>query len=68
MLGSNDGVNYRIVAGCETCSACRDISFPYYPTQSYRYFLFAIAGNPGKDSILAGLELEIIAAWNNRMG
>lgn len=67
MLGSNDGVNFKIVAGSETQRECCDLHFPYYPSQSYRYFLFAVVGELGCNSLITGFELEIAPAWNNRI-
>ena len=67
MLGSNDGVNFKIVAGSETQRECCDLQFPYYPSQSYRYFLFAVVGELGCNSLITGFELEIAPAWNNRI-
>ena len=67
ILCSNDGVNFKLVAGCEKNNEFCDLPFPYYPTQSYRYFLFAIVGDAGCKSSLTGFELDVSAAWNNRM-
>ena len=67
LLCSNDGVNFKLVAGCEKNSEFCDLPFPYYPTQSYRYFLFAIVGEADCRSCLTGFELDVSAAWNNRM-
>lgn len=68
MLCSNDGVNFKVVAGVEKKKCCKDVVFPYYPTQSYRYYLFAIAGNLDGASLLTGIELDMNLSWNNRMG
>lgn len=66
MLGSNDGINFKIVAGSETQKECCDLYFPYYPSQSYRYFLFAVVGELGCNSRITGFELDVVPAWNNR--
>ena len=68
MLCSNDGVNFKLVAGAEKKIECRDVAFPYYPSQSYSHFLFAIAGELGEGSLLTGVELELDVAWKNRLG
>lgn len=67
LLCSNDCVNFKIVSGCEKNEECNDITFPYFPTQSYKYFALAIVGNVGKDSVITGAELEISFAWKNRL-
>ena len=67
MLCSNDGVNFKLVAGSEKNAATRDVLFPYFPTQSYKYFLFAIVGEMGERSMLTAFELDVDVAWNNRL-
>lgn len=67
LLCSNDGVNFKIVSGCEKNGKSNDITFPYFPTQSYKYFALAIVGNVGKDTVITGAELEISFAWKNRL-
>lgn len=67
LLCSNDGVNFKLVTGCEKKNETQDVVFPYFPTQSYRYFIFALAGNLDVMSMITGLELDITPAWNNRL-
>jgi hypothetical protein len=67
MLCSNDGVNFKLVAGSEKNAAMQDVLFPYFPTQSYKYFLFAIVGEMGERSMLTAFELDVDVAWNNRL-
>lgn len=67
LLCSNDGVNFKLVSGCEKKNETQDVLFPYFPTQSYRYFVFALAGNLNTMSMISGLELDISPAWNNRL-
>ena len=67
MLCSNDGVNFKLVAGSEKNAATQDVLFPYFPTQSYKYFLFAIVGEMGERSMLSAFELDVDVAWNNRL-
>ena len=68
MLCSNDGVNYKLTAGVEKGIACTDVVFPWYPSQSYSHFIFAIIGKMGENSMITALEADINAAWNNRLG
>lgn len=67
LLCSNDGVHFKLVTGCERKSETQDIVFPYFPTQSYRYFIFALAGNLDVMSMVTGLELDVNPAWSNRL-
>ena len=67
LLCSNDGVNFKLVSGCEKKNETQDVLFPYFPTQSYRYFIFALAGNLNTMSMITGLDLDITTAWNNRL-
>ena len=67
MLCSNDGVHFKLISGSEKMEECRDVIFPYFPTQSYKYYLFAIVGEMGKGSSIAGIEVEVNPAWNNRL-
>lgn len=68
MLCSNDGINYKLTAGVEKEGSCRDVVFPWYPSQSYSHYVFAVIGNMGENSILTALEADINVAWNNRLG
>ena len=67
MLCSNDGVHFKLVAGCEKRSRTQDVLFPYFPTQSYKYYLFAIVGNVGKESVITGIETDVSVPWKNRL-
>lgn len=67
LLCSNDGVNFKLVTGCEKKNDTHDVVFPYFPTQSYRYFIFALAGNLDTKSLITALELDVNPAWNNRL-
>ncbi len=67
LLCSNDGVNFKLVTGCERRSAFSDMVFPYMPTRSYRYFAVAIVGNISAESMITGVEMYIDSAWNNRL-
>ncbi len=67
MLCSNDGVHYKISAGAETECESNDLRFPYFPSQSYRYFLFAVAGELGENGLITGIELDVNSTWNRRM-
>ena len=67
LLCSNDGDNFKIVAGSERRRSFSDIVFPYAPTQSYRYFAVAIVGRIKCDSRLVALEFNVGTAWDNRL-
>lgn len=67
MFGSNDGINYGLLAGRECDGETQDLKFPYFPSQSYRYYLFAVCGELSSRSRVTGLEIEMQPAWNNRM-
>ena len=67
LLCSNDGANFKIVSGCEKNRECGDVVFPYFPTQSYKYFALAIIGRVGSGTLIAGTELDIQFVWNNRL-
>lgn len=67
LLCSNDGVNFKLLSGCERRSEFRDVSFPFMPTQSYRYFAVAVVGNIMTKSRITALELAVNAAWNKRL-
>ena len=66
MLGSNDGVNFRLIAGRETVKELGDLRFPYYPTQAYRYYLFVVCGELAADSSVTGIDIDVKPAWNSR--
>jgi hypothetical protein len=67
MFGSNDGVHYALLAGRESEVETQDLKFPYFPSQSYRYYLFAVCGELSSQSRITGLEVEVQPAWNNRL-
>lgn len=67
LFGSNDGVHFKLVAGRESESKVQDLKFPYFPTQAYKYYLFAVCGGMSGESMITALELEIQPAWGNRM-
>lgn len=67
LLCSNDGNNFRIVAGSERRRSFSDILFPYAPTQSYRYFAVAIVGRINCEGRLVALEFNVSTAWDNRL-
>ena len=67
MLGSNDGVHFKILAGRECEEEVKDLKFPYFPTQAYKYYIFAVCGELSAGSMVTALELEVQPAWGNRM-
>ena len=67
MLGSNDGTHFRIVAGSEKSVRTQDVLFPYFPTSSYKYYLFAIVGDVGAASTITGMEMDVEVPWRNRI-
>ena len=67
LLCSNDGVHFKILDGRELYAEVQDVRFPLFPTQSYKYYMFAVAGNIGVSSLLTGVEADVSAAWNSRM-
>ena len=66
MFGSNDGVHFGLLAGRECEDEVQDIKFPYFPTQSYKYYIFAVCGELSSQSRITGLEIEMQYAWKNR--
>ena len=67
MLCSNDGVHFKLIAGSEKNAECMDVQFPYFPTQSYKYYLFAIIGEMGEGSVVTAMEIDVSPAWNNKL-
>ena len=67
MLASNDGVHFKPIAGIERDERIQDLLFPYFPTQSYKYYLFAIVGDMGKESVLTAIETDMNIPWRNRL-
>lgn len=66
MFGSNDGVHFRLLAGRESESEVQDLKFPYFPTQAYKYYMFAVCGEMSAGSMLTAVELDVQEAWGNR--
>lgn len=67
MFGSNDGVNFRLIAGRETEKETNDLRFPYFPTQSYRCFMFVVCGEMSAGSWITGIDIHAEQAWSNRL-
>ena len=67
LLGSNDGVHFKAVSGCDRKGEAQDVVFPYFPTPSYRYYVFALTGELNSSSMITGLEMDVSAAWHNRL-
>lgn len=67
LLCSNDGLHFKPVCGCERNSETQDVVFPYFPTSSYRYFMFALSGEMNSDSMITALEMDVGVTWNNRL-
>ena len=67
MLASNDGVHFKLISGSERSERTQDILFPYFPTQSYKYYVFAIVGNMGKESVVTAIEADFSLPWRNRL-
>ncbi len=67
MLCSNDGVHFKLIAGNEKNARVQDVLFPYFPTQSYKYYLFAIVGEMGAASAVTGIEVDVNLPWMNRL-
>lgn len=67
LLGSNDGVHFGLIAGKECDKEIQDLKFPYFPTQAYKYYIFAVCGQLGTGSRVSGIEIEMQPAWHSRM-
>lgn len=67
LLCSNDGVHFKLVTACEKVNETQDVVFPYFPTGSYRYYIFALAGELNVNSMISGLEIDVNSAWSNRL-
>lgn len=67
LLCSNDGVHYRIIAGSEFYDDVNDVCFPYFPKKSYRYYMFALAGDVGESSIITGIDVDVENVWSNKL-
>jgi hypothetical protein len=67
LLCSNDGTNFKIISGSERRTDFCDMSFPYVPTQSYRYYMVAIVGNASCSSRITAIEVDVNTAWSNKL-
>lgn len=67
MLGSNDGVNFKLIAGRETVKERNGLKFPYFPTQGYSSFIFVVCGKMSGVSWITGIDVNVEQAWNNRI-
>lgn len=67
ILCSNDGVNFKPVAGHERRRSFCDMQFPYFPTSSYRYFAVALVGRIAMGSLITAIEFSVETAWDNRL-
>lgn len=67
LLCSNDGVHFKLLAGEERTIDFNDMVFPFFPSQSYKYYVIALSGTMSLDSRIAGAELAIECVWNNRL-
>ena len=67
LLCSNDGVHFKLVTACEKVNETQDVVFPYFPTGSYRYYIFALAGELNVNSMISSIEIDVNSAWSNRL-
>ena len=67
LLGSNDGTHFKIVAGSEKSAGVQDVLFPYFPTRSFKYYLFAIVGEVGAATVVTGMDIDVEFPWRNRL-
>lgn len=67
LLCSNDGVHFKLLCGVEKEKDFNDVVFPFFPTQSYKYYVIALSGAIAADSRVVGAELSIECVWNNRL-
>lgn len=67
LLCSNDGVHFKLLYGVEKEKDFNDVVFPFFPTQSYKYYVIALSGAIAADSRVVGAELSIECVWNNRL-
>lgn len=67
ILCSNDGENFKLVAGHERRRSFSDMQFPYFPTSSYRYFAVAVVGRISAESVVTAIEFSVETAWDNRL-
>lgn len=67
VLCSNDGVSFKLLTGVEKENDFNDIVLPFFPSQSYKYYVIAFSGSISLDSKIVGSELSIECVWNNRL-
>ena len=67
LLCSNDGVHFKLLCGVENERDFNDVVFPFFPTQSYKYYVIALSGAIAADSRVVGAELSIECVWSNRL-
>lgn len=67
LLCGNDGVHFKLLAGVEKEKDFNDVVFPFFPTQSYKYYVIALSGAIAANSRVVGAELSIECVWNNRL-
>ena len=67
MLAGNDGVHFKLIAGSEKNRRAQDVLFPYFPTQSYKYYMFAIIGDLGRGSAVTAMEVDMNIPWRNKL-
>ena len=67
LLGSNDGTHFKVVAGSEKSAGVQDVLFPYFPTRSFKYYLFAIVGEVGAATVLTGMDIDVEFPWRNKL-
>ena len=60
-------MHFKLIAGNEKNARVQDVLFPYFPTQSYKYYLFAIVGEMGAASAVTGIEVDVNLPWMNRL-
>ncbi len=67
LLCSNDGVHFKLLGGVEKTDDFSDVVFPFFPTQSYRYYMIALSGTMSVESKIVGVQLAIECVWDNRL-
>ena len=67
LLASYDGVHFKLIAGSEKRVEAQDVLFPYFPTQSYKYYLLAVVGNLGKGSVITAIEVDVGVPLRSRL-
>ena len=67
LLCSNDGIHYKLLSGVEKNEDFNDVVFPFFPSQSYKYYVVAFTGSMAAESKIIGAELSMEYVWNNRL-